>query len=58
LIQADRDSADADLPLDQFPHTAAVRPRAHAIVSEDQFRFGLECILDGIAGRGPAAGAN
>ena len=58
LDQADVDRAYDALPADRYPHTAAVRPRAHAIVSEDQFRFGLECILDGIAGCGPAAGPN
>jgi AcrR family transcriptional regulator len=51
LTQADMDLAYADLPVERFPHTAAVRPRAHAIVSEDQFRFGLDCILDGVGAR-------
>lgn len=37
------------LPADEFPHTAAVRPRPASIVSEEQFEFGLRCVLDGIA---------
>ncbi len=37
-----------DLPADEFPHTTAVRPRPHDIVSEEQFGFGLTCVLDGI----------
>ncbi len=51
LDQADVDRAYDALPSDRYPHTAAVRPRAHDIVSEDQFRFGLDSILDGIAAR-------
>jgi AcrR family transcriptional regulator len=39
------------LPVDEFPHTTAIRPRPGAIVDEEQFEFGLTCILDGIAGR-------
>lgn len=47
-------SAYAALPADEFPHTTAIAPRPHAIVSEHQFAFGLECVLDGIAARSPS----
>jgi len=36
------------LPIEIFPHTVEVRPRAEELVSEAQFEYGLHCILDGI----------
>lgn len=36
------------LPIEIFPHTIEVRPRAEELVSEDQFEYGLQRILDGI----------
>jgi len=45
---ADLDVAYDGLPIELYPHTAAVRPSAAGFVSEEQFDFGLECILDGI----------
>jgi hypothetical protein len=37
------------LPPDLFPHTLAVRPPSAEFVSERQFEYGLDRILDGIA---------
>jgi AcrR family transcriptional regulator len=51
LTQVDLDRSYDDLPADSFPHTVAVRPQAHALVSEEQFEFGVGCILDGAEGR-------
>jgi AcrR family transcriptional regulator len=36
------------LPPEQFPHTIAVRPRAAELVSDAQFEYGLQRVLDGI----------
>lgn len=41
------------LSPDDFPHTLAVRPSPLGLVSEQQFAFGLDCLLDGIAARRP-----
>jgi AcrR family transcriptional regulator len=45
--------AYATLSRDEFPHTAALRPSPLGLVSEEQFDFGLDCLLDGIAARRP-----
>ncbi len=37
------------LDPDQFPHTIAVQPRAAEFVSDAQFDYGLERVLDGLA---------
>lgn len=37
-----------ELPIDIFPHTIEVRPRAEELVSEAQFEYGLQRILDAI----------
>lgn len=39
------------LPPDEFPHTLSIRPSAARLVSEEQFVFGLDAILDGIEQR-------
>ena len=57
------DGADApglDFPVEQldperFPHTIAVRPRAAEFVSDAQFDYGLERVLDGLAAVQPTA---
>jgi TetR/AcrR family tetracycline transcriptional repressor len=41
------------LPIEIFPHTVEVRPRAEELVSETQFEYGLHCILDGIEFHAP-----
>lgn len=41
------------LPIEHFPHTIEVRPRAEELVSETQFEYGLQRILDGIELRAP-----
>jgi AcrR family transcriptional regulator len=46
------DSTLESLAPEDFPHTLAVRPEPGRIVGEEQFAFGLECILDGIGRRG------
>lgn len=50
------DGFDVDfdgLPADRFPHTIEVRPRPEELVSDTQFDYGLQQILDGIARRAP-----
>jgi AcrR family transcriptional regulator len=42
------DTAYDQLPIEIFPHTVEVRPRAEELVSETQFEYGLQRILDGI----------
>ena len=42
------DIAYDELPIEIFPHTVEVRPRAEELVSETQFEYGLQRILDGI----------
>jgi AcrR family transcriptional regulator len=42
------------LPVEMFPHTLEVRPRAAELVSDAQFAYGLERVLDGIATTHPA----
>jgi AcrR family transcriptional regulator len=37
------------LDPDQFPHTISIRPRAAEFVSDAQFDYGLERVLDGLA---------
>jgi AcrR family transcriptional regulator len=54
-----REAPGLDLPVEQldparFPHTIAVRPRAAEFVSDDQFDYGLERVLDGLAAMQPA----
>jgi AcrR family transcriptional regulator len=39
-----------ELPADTFPHTIALRPAPAELVSDQQFDYGLERLLDGIAG--------
>jgi hypothetical protein len=46
--------AYATLSPDEFPHTAALRPSPLGLVSEEQFDFGLDCLLDGLAARRPS----
>lgn len=48
---AELEAAYDELDPDDFPHTAAVRPSPLGLVSEQQFDFGLECLLDGIGAR-------
>ena len=49
----DLDAAVELLDDDQFPHTKEVRPLAADFISDAQFSYGLERILDGIAGTRP-----
>lgn len=44
----DLDPPYDDLPPDRFPHTIELRPRASEFVSDRQFEYGLEQLLDGI----------
>ena len=49
----DLDAAVELLDDDQFPHTKEIRPLAADFVSDAQFSYGLERVLDGIAGTAP-----
>lgn len=46
---AELDVAYDQLPADQYPHTIELRPAPAELVSDNQFDYGLERLLDGIA---------
>jgi AcrR family transcriptional regulator len=48
LTEAELARAYEGLPADAFPHTTVVQPNPMAIVSDDQFAFGLRCIVDSL----------
>lgn len=52
-VAGELDIDDDQLPIDIFPHTVEVRPRAEELVSETQFEYGLQRILDGIELQAP-----
>jgi AcrR family transcriptional regulator len=49
----DLDPPYDELPPELFPHTIEIRPRAAEFVSDRQFEYGLEQLLDGIEKRLP-----
>jgi TetR/AcrR family tetracycline transcriptional repressor len=61
-FEADGTGATAlDVAFDQlapnrFPHTVELRPAPAELVSNEQFEYGLERLLDGIAEHGPGVG--
>jgi hypothetical protein len=47
------DMAYDQLPADQYPHTIELQPAPAELVSDNQFHYGLERLLDGIAAQRP-----
>jgi len=53
---AERMAEFAMLPASHFPHTAELGTDPGEFVSDEQFRFGVRCILDGLQARRDAGG--
>jgi AcrR family transcriptional regulator len=51
----DLDEAYDAIDLDDFPHTISIKPVAKELITEEQFRYGLDRLLDGLQHRLRAA---